>query len=116
MNDDARTDGGTASATDSGASAGPLAEVDGYRVLLYLGLLGILAFFMMIDDVITSHSLGPHWAWYAIPLAVFFNILSVVLPVNPISDMLDQRYESEDKKLAVYMLLSAILGVIWIII
>ncbi|KOX97725.1 MULTISPECIES: carbohydrate ABC transporter permease [Halorubrum] len=47
MNDDARTDGGTASATDSGASAGPLAEVDGYRVLLYLGLLGILAFFMI---------------------------------------------------------------------
>ncbi|TKX56929.1 carbohydrate ABC transporter permease [Halorubrum sp. SS7] len=47
MNDDARADGGTASATDSGAPAGALAEVDGYRVLLYLGLLGILAFFMI---------------------------------------------------------------------
>ena len=47
MNDDARTDGGTASATDPGASAGALSSVDGYRVLLYLGLVGVLTFFMI---------------------------------------------------------------------
>ena len=47
--DDVRTDGGTASAPQAtkAADEGLLADVDGYRVALYVALLGILAFFLI---------------------------------------------------------------------
>ncbi|OSP08333.1 ABC transporter permease [Halorubrum ezzemoulense DSM 17463] len=47
MSNDARTDGGTVTEAGPGASAGLLSGLDAYRVLLYLGLLGMLSFFLI---------------------------------------------------------------------
>ena len=64
MNDDTRPDGGTTEAKRPSATAGALSGVDGYRVLLYLGLLGVLGFFLvpiesgLVTSIKTSGGVG----------------------------------------------------------
>ena len=70
MSDDVRTDGGTASARDPDASAGALSGVDGYRVFLYLGLLGVLAFFLVpIESGLVTSFKNPSGVSGSLPFA-----------------------------------------------
>jgi len=70
--DDIRTDGGTASATDATQAPddGLLADVDGYRVALYVGLLGILAFFLIpIESGLVTSFKNPAGVSGTLPFA-----------------------------------------------
>jgi len=68
MNNDTRPDGGTTEAKRP--SAGALSGVDGYRVLLYLGLLGVLGFFLVpIESGLVTSVKTPSGVSGSLPFA-----------------------------------------------